>query len=133
MPISAFSGGISNSGRSRPATAGIPVGNSAGGVAISTFSGGITNSGTINAKTGIAIENVTFGGGITASGVIAGFANGILIVRLGTVSSSDTGILVNRPTFTGGIGNSGTVSAGGNGIFVGGKAFTAPVFSAPQP
>ena len=67
VSISAFGGGISNSGTILAEAAGIVVGGFASGdssVTISTFGGGITNSGTITAvtRTGIAVGGTGLAG-----------------------------------------------------------------------
>ena len=77
--VSAFSGGLSNSGT-------INAGAGFFSLNVSTFTGGISNSGTISATKGTAIfadGTATFTGGITNSGTITGIA-GIAVLNITT-------------------------------------------------
>jgi|GEM_PF-786310 len=144
VTVSAFSGGITNSGLIGAGEVGIVVGGLAlrgGSVTISTFLGGISNSGTIGAGlAGILVGTVdsgigtvtvsTFSGGITNTSEIFAFG-GIVVDQVvnfinGNISNSGTifagsggGIVVNAVTnFTGNISNNGTIQASGTGIVV---------------
>lgn len=126
--ISAFFGGIANSGTISAASHGIFVGGLAFSglyVTISTFSGGITNVGTISAgvngiflggnATGAksTVTIVSFSGDISNSGLISAGGHGIII---GGTAVSGGSVAVN--SFAGNVSNSGTIT-GKTGIVVG--------------
>ncbi len=100
--VSAFSGGLSNSGT-------INAGAGFFSLNVSTFTGGISNSGTISATKGTAIfadGTATFTGGITNSGTITGIA-GIAVLNITTFK----GDIVN-------VGGTGQISVAADAIGV---------------
>jgi len=138
VTLSAFSGGITNSGKISGTGNGIFVGANAdifSSAALSTFSGGIVNSGTISGG-GISVGAgafeasstmlATFFGGITNTGKISG---GGISVGVGAGFYSFAAML---STFAGGISNSGKISGGGISVSVGadhGSVATLSAFS----
>jgi uncharacterized protein with beta-barrel porin domain len=100
--VSAFSGGIANTGT-------INAGSGIFLLGVSTFTGGISNSGTISAPkgNGVFVDGAaTFTGGITNSGTITGI-EGIGVLNIATFQGS----IVN-------VGGTGEISTGGNSIGV---------------
>jgi hypothetical protein len=126
--ISAFAGGISNTG-TISATVGGADGIVVGGVAysggvviVSTFSGDISNSGTIS---------------VGGDGVLVG---GRTVLPDFVYASTFYSTFVDVETFSGNITNSGTISAGGDGVVIGGPTsnnsgvgqFTGNIVNSPS-
>ena len=106
--ISAFSGGITNSGK----------------IVVTTSSSvGIHVGGRVNPSITVAAIGIsTFGGGIVNSGTISSAGDGIVVAGQAFTGATGTKGIFTISTFGGGIVNSSTISAGGKGIYVGGTA-----------
>ena len=106
--MTAFTGGISNSGSIVAAAYGIVV------TQVSAFAGGVTNNGKISA------------GGVSGAifvNNVGNFSGGIVNAAGALISAQTSGIgAVGVSTFAGGISNKGTIFAAKSGIFAGNDA-----------
>ncbi len=122
--VSAFTGGISNSGTISSGGSGIALTSS-----VSNFAGGITNSGKITVSgnaNGISDFAATFAGGISNSGIISTNNDAIHVDTVasiagdisngGTITAPHAVLFFERvSTFTGNIVNSGSIIGATNG------------------